>query len=644
MWSLYQDNKYLKPLVFSNGKTQESIVEEVLDLIEQGIKIIFIKGVCGSGKSAIALNIARELGKTSIVVPGKALQNQYKHDYEGKKYLIKNNTSEPPEKLKIKVITGRKNHKCKYLEQLKEVRLLNLERERNLTLDEEYSKKDKREESADNYLIPCKIEIKEKNSKILEYYLKQNKNINKNEIKDIKDIRRASIAPVCPYWSPVFPADFELNGKNFEGAKKRTYLGIKGKKFTIYNRKPGCSFYEQFNDYIDSDVLIFNSLKYKLESFLGRKPETEVEIIDECDEFLDSFSNEKTINLDRLQNSLNQIYIDNLDIKATIKKIWYDVNEIKEDTIIQHLIFSKQPVKIKETLVYNLLNNLLENEEFIYDIDEESYLLEVVETAKMFEDFFDESYVMFNKKEGNLIVNIITTNLAKRLNEIISNNKRIIMMSGTIHSEKVLKNIFGLDNFKIIEAETEKQGSIEIVKTGLEKDCKYENFLTNKISRKEYLEALDTCVKISEKPTLVHVNSFYDLPSKKEKEIFRLKNLTTREEIIEIQEKEHSNESIKKFKEKEIDILFTTKCSRGIDFPGDQCNSIIFTKYPNPDIKSPFWEILKKTNPNDYWDFYKDKAKRELLQRIYRGLRFKEDHIYLLSPDIRVLNSFENVS
>jgi Rad3-related DNA helicase len=70
-----------------------------------------------------------------------------------------------------------------------------------------------------------------------------------------------------------------------------------------------------------------------------------------------------------------------------------------------------------------------------------------------------------------------------------------------------------------------------------------------------------------------------------------------------LQEKEHNNESIKKFKEKEIDILFSTKCSRGIDFPGDQCNSIVFTKYPNPDIKSPFWEILKKTNPGKLLGF-----------------------------------------
>ena len=48
-----------------------------------------------------------------------------------------------------------------------------------------------------------------------------------------------------------------------------------------------------------------------------------------------------------------------------------------------------------------------------------------------------------------------------------------------------------------------------------------------------------------------------------------------------------------------------------------------------------------KTNPQNYWSFYKDKAQREFLQKIYRGLRFKEDHIYLLSPDIRVLEKAE---
>ena len=80
-----------------------------------------------------------------------------------------------------------------------------------------------------------------------------------------------------------------------------------------------------------------------------------------------------------------------------------------------------------------------------------------------------------------------------------------------------------------------------------------------------------------------------------------------------------------------------------MDFPGEQCNSIIFTKYPNPNVRDAFWRILNKTKPQFYWEFYRDKARRELWQKIYRGLRFKEDHVYLLSPDIRVLDAFSNL-
>ena len=69
MWSLYKNEKLLNPLVFSNGKNQEDIVVEVEEAIKEGHKIIFIKGMCGTGKSAIALNLARSMGKTSIIVP-----------------------------------------------------------------------------------------------------------------------------------------------------------------------------------------------------------------------------------------------------------------------------------------------------------------------------------------------------------------------------------------------------------------------------------------------------------------------------------------------------------------------------------------------------------------------------------------------
>ena len=412
-------------------------------------------------------------------------------------------------------------------------------------------------------------------------------------------------------------------------------------KFVFYKRKPGCKFYEQFNSFIDADAIVFNSLKYKLESALNRKPATEVEIIDECDEFLDGFSNQKTISLNRLQYALDFVFPDDKLGEDVLDDLRIEVNNIKKDKKIEAAAYSKMIIPIKETRIYNLLRILIKNSEFMNYIDDESYLLEVEETARMFDEFFDETYLTFNKKDGNLIISMVTTNLAKRFKELIDKNKIIVLMSGTIHSQNVLRDIFGLNDFEIIEAEVANQGSIEIKRTGLEKDCRYSNFSNGNNSREEYLKALDECIKVAEKPALIQVNSFGDLPSREEIEKFGIKFLQDRDELRNLQREDKEGECVEEFKKGGVDILFSTKCSRGIDFPGEKCKSIVFTKYPNPDVKSTFWRILQQTKPQYYWEFYKDKAERELLQRIYRGLRFKEDHVYLLSPDSRVLDYFE---
>jgi hypothetical protein len=39
----------------------------------------------------------------------------------------------------------------------------------------------------------------------------------------------------------------------------------------IYQRKEGCPYYEQFLSYSNSDVIVFNSSKYKLETLINRK-------------------------------------------------------------------------------------------------------------------------------------------------------------------------------------------------------------------------------------------------------------------------------------------------------------------------------------------------------------------------------------
>ncbi len=664
MWSLHENDKFLEPLVFSNGKSQADIVKEVCDAIKEGYKIIFLKGICGTGKSAIALNLARIFGKTSIVVPIKSLQEQYIKDYTDKKYILKDKKfkfSEFPEfknypelsnsellnkkeKLKICTVVGRQNFKCKFLEENKnKFNLKNAKREKDSTLTEIFQPSHNmhainknKDDSCDNEYIPCKIEIREKNIPILKEYIGENPDVEFSDFESIDEIKRMTIAPICPYWSPIMPVEIT----KFNDAHKVFYNALNNKKYIIHHRKPGCQYYEQYLSYENADVIIFNSLKYKIESLMDRKPETELEIIDECDEFLDSFAIEEQINLNRLVYALNAVFSSNPRIKEILDNLIDITNTIKASKFIPGEIYD-----IQGTIIEQLLRSILEDSELmeLVEIDEHNYLYHLDEVARTFYNFLNETFFSIEKKDNNIIINLVTTNLQKRFRELIDKNKQFVLMSGTVHSESVLKNIFGLDKFKLIEAETEHQGELVKCQYGYELDCKYSNFQSNKVTREQYLKALSKSVSLAKKPALVHVNSYSDLPTEREKQLYNIDNLITQENLIQEQQDDPLGERVIHFKNKKTDILFTTKCSRGIDFPGDVCNSIIITKFPYPNVSSVFWKILKKTNPNNFMSFYMDKARRELLQRIYRGLRSKDDKVNLLSPDIRVLDfNFNN--
>ncbi len=607
-WSLYEKEKPLNPLKFSNGKTQEEIVSEIVQSIKSGEKLIFLKGVCGSGKSAIALNVARVIGKTSVVVPIKSLQKQYEKDYVGKKYLLKNG-----KKLKIAVITGRENHDSIILPGV----------------------------SCADPFLPDTIKITDKNfDKIKEYY-ENNPFIKNKELPPVKALKRISIAPANPYWSPILPAEIEMN--QMKDAKKKKYEGMFGREYIFYHRKNGCSYYDQYQAYIDADVIIFNSAKYLAESSIGRKPATEADIIDEADEFLDSFSENREINLTRLSASLKSLNIENPEAKKARDIILNSINleEVNKKAlgIDEEQIFRLESTKIIEILQTLLQSQDLQSEIYIEDTNYSSTVLEI---ATDFKDSLKDAFLTYRREEESLYVNLVTTNLSARFKEILDGNKSLVFMSGTLHSKAVLKNIFGIEKYKEIDAETLNHGNIEIHRVGSEFDCSYSN-IQREGYRKKYLLALEKIVEKSKKPALIHVGAFADLPSEKEKSEYSLKALPSREEIYLAQSKDKNGERIIKFKNKETDTLFTTKCSRGVDFPGNTCNSVIFTKYPNPNVKNTFWKILKETHKDFYWEFYKDKAKREFLQRIYRAVRSKEDHVFVLSPDIRVANAIKDI-
>lgn len=623
MWSLYKKNlnsgsiledsdEFLEPLKFSNNKTQADVVKETLDAIEAGNKLIFIKGVCGSGKSAMALNLARHFKKTSIVVPIKSLQEQYEKDYSKDKYILKKDGTP----LKIGVIKGRNNFHCPF-----------------------------NGEGAADADLPCTIEIREKNTQELLKYVSSNPAVEKDDFSKASDIKRMNVAPTCPYWAPIMPS--EINPKGLTGVKKIKYDAISGKEFALFQRKKGCPWTDQYEAYANADVLIFNSMKYQIETMLGRKPKTDLDIIDECDEFLDSFSSERKINLNKLASSLTNLMPEDQAKRAALKNLIHEVNDILYNppiTDIERL--DKSPImKILEMAIDN--PNLAEDEEL-------NYYNTIVEIARSFENLLDQTYVSIQQqenyqaqsglfgqnsksKEDPIVATLVSINLAQKLQELIEQNNVLVMMSGTLHSDQVLKEIFGLEDFKVIEAETQNPGEIKKQRTGLERNCSFSNFKNGTITRNQYLKIMDMCVANVKRPTLVHVSAFKDLPSEEENRRLMLDNLITQERLRELQKRGNAN--IDDFTNKETNLLFSTKCARGVDFAGDKCNSIIVTKFPYPNIQGLFWKILKQEQPDKFMKFYMDKARRELVQKVSRGVRFKGDKVDLWSPDVRVLNA-----
>ncbi|MBI1972675.1 DEAD/DEAH box helicase family protein [Candidatus Woesearchaeota archaeon] len=606
-WSVYSANgNVLPPLQYLNGKTQGTVVDEIEQAIKEGHKIILVHGKCGSGKSLIGLELARRLGRASIVVPVKYLQKQYEHDYTKNIYLKKDDGS----KLKIMILTGRNNHPCLY-DQTK---------------------------MADYPLLPCIIEIKKENLQLLDKYLQENPFVHAEDFETLDDIRRMSVAAACPFWSPVINKDWFGKDYGLRDATQIDYEGLRNRQFAYFKRKPGCTYYEQFMGYITSDVLVFNSKKYEIETLMDRKPATDVEIIDECDEFLDNFSNEKRINLDVLHFKLDTLVgqCKDEEVKDALIDIDNKVQSFLKSATFDVFLEQEKIFPFKHSQAWELLNTFLQNDEILEYEELEPYFY----IAKYFEHLLEDSYYTYYRDRKNhrglLLVNI---NLERKFQEYLEKNKVFVLMSGTIHSKKVLEKIFGIKEYKVITAETKDMGVAKKTFTRLERNFRYKEFENGRLTREDYLKALARCLALAEKPVLVHVNSYGDLPTEEEKDLYQLTGVLSREKFEEQQEKYKQGELLQMFKEKQMDILYSTRCSRGVDFPGAMCNSIVYTKYPYPSMHSLFWRVLKLSRPDDYLDFYFDKARRGFLQRLYRGLRFPDDKVTVLSPDMKVLES-----
>ena len=203
-------------------------------------------------------------------------------------------------------------------------------------------------------------------------------------------MKRFAVAPACPYWLPILNENMKVKLE----CEKKKYKSIAG-EHVLYIRKNGCPYYNQFLAYADSDVIIFNSDSYLLETALGRKPLTDVEIIDECDEFLDSFALEGTINLTRLRNELNGIITNESSERKLVESLGEDVIELIEEAR-KFLNMDENVTEVGKTKVVELIKALVKSD--IFEImSDESYLEHCVEIARKFYDIMDYSYVNFSK-------------------------------------------------------------------------------------------------------------------------------------------------------------------------------------------------------------------------------------------------------
>ena len=109
-WKLVSSSgEVLPPMVYSNNKTQEDVVNEALDAIED-YDIVFLVGGVGTGKSAIALHIIDYYGKGIISTPTKILEKQYQDDYSRPRSMRICN--EDDSNLDINILMGRTNFEC----------------------------------------------------------------------------------------------------------------------------------------------------------------------------------------------------------------------------------------------------------------------------------------------------------------------------------------------------------------------------------------------------------------------------------------------------------------------------------------------------------------------------------------------------
>lgn len=670
-WSMYNDKgELLQPYKWIGGGQEKNISEIVNSMKGDKQEITSYISTCGSGKSATMLHSIMNIGRGIVVVPSKILQRQYKDDYyeKGSKYLIK----EDGTKLKIGMVIGRSNFKCKYIEEY-------IKNKDSMTSDGMVLFGDEII-YCDNRYLPCTRKLIGKESRI-------------------------SVGCKCKWFIPS-PLDSEIiDGWNEELIKEEDgeeieitkleyykdklccddisyYTSINNRKYGLFVRDDAesvCPYYKQFYNYVDSDVIVFNKSKWEWESKIGRKPKVDIECIDEADEFLIGLNNSVTIS----RSMVNRLY----ETRSENKTSDENMLENKKKELLESFDFKYSKLKRAKDKYNNhdfgLLDDISEFIEYIKKIsnngnedDLDNEVNELLNKINIIREYGNK--ISVNVKENRKNKDVPTILYSIPYPEIILRRllkgccNRIMFFSATMLNINTLKYLYGIEFSNMIKGREDQPGELRILKPQQYRECKK----CGKRFSSDYNGKCDKCgvdvySGVHDRMQEV-INSRWK--SKDNGEKFRedySKNLlyiiTKLNEIgntLIISPRKYVEKSIDYLKQNNYKIVvdyqgkgeyyenlkgkgnlitISWRYKRGFDGRDDKCRVIVPSKYPYPNIGDAYYKALifrfEKEGIDISNTFLDDIAKVELIQTICRGLRHDKDYCYFSSPDIKVYTS-----
>jgi Rad3-related DNA helicase len=568
LWNLRENQKPLRPLEYSNGKSQLDVVNEVNDAFN-GSKFVLLDGICGTGKSPIALHCCANFGKSIIVVPTKHLQDQYSNDYS-KRMSVAN--------LKIQFLKGRGNFKCK-----------------------------REDVYCNTSTLPC--------------------------ITRMKGGEKRQDMCNCKFWSPIYAPDVakvivdEKKSKGVSNIELKTYQSPTGPKCQVV-RTPACDYHAQyFSFWDDTNVIAMNSRIWEL--MIAKKPAAELEVIDEYDEYFDSLYFDEILSASRIEKFYPSE--DDADSSRDVLKLYKSKMRLAEE--IEALVTS-----MDEPMVWDFIEKMRDffigvMKQHEGDLTVEGFVNRLgvcLDNRHECDLDFDQRTFGSNEKA----VHIIMPNPFVVIQRLFKNSKRVLLMSATPHSDKVLSSFFHLDP-KAVRAETVQPGILYLMKP----DMMYVNY--SNWSKKDFQDRYyDSYRKIlasipKDERTLIQSHSLkYSGQMAKE---FSIRVDSSQSDLY------GGRGAFNEWLHGDFKTLISTKCKRGIDLKDDLCRNIIIDKMPYPDRNDRKFKSIERRFPAMFNEIYSDIARRSLIQLIARGLRHKDDWVRVYTPDLTAYNNIKRL-